>query len=375
MRPFGYFVHHQGRGHATRCAALVNALPEERPVTIFSARDDIFPDLRDGARVLRVPSLFEEDGPTPPGCAALRSPPNVHCAPVGWPGPRRAVAAIARFFAEDDPALMIADVSCEIANLARIASVPCVHVLQHGDRSDPAHMHAYEGCAGLLAPYDRRLEQPDRPDWMRALIHHAPGLGAPPPERIDREGARRRLRIPPDARMVLVLSGGGGSGTPLAPLTMAARALPDTLFVTVGTIAGEWHETGAANLRHDGWVDGVGDHLDAADAVIASTGNTTCQQILARGLPWLAVPEWRYFEEQLYKARALAAADVAAVRETWPGTPQGWRDALAEAAGKSLAKARTMAPPDAAEGAALWLERLAADLWRPAREPIALAAE
>ncbi|MGR3541533.1 MAG: hypothetical protein ACU0BS_08910 [Hasllibacter sp.] len=374
MRPFGYFVHHQGRGHATRCAALVNALPAARPVTVFCARDDIFPDLRPGVRVLRIPSLFEEDGPTPSGCAALRSPPNVHCAPVGWAGPRRAVGAIAHFFAEEDPELMISDVSCEIAQLARIASVPCVHVLQHGDRSDPAHMHVYEGCAGLLAPYDARLEQ-DRPDWMRALIHHAPGLGAPPPERIDRDGARARLGIAPGARMVLVLSGGGGSGTPLAPLTMAARALPDTLFVTVGEIAGEWHETGAANLRHDGWVDGVADHLDAADAVIASTGNTTCQQILARGLPWLAIPEWRYFEEQLMKARALAAADVAAVRETWPGTPRGWRDALDEAGGRDLAKARTMCRPDAAEGAARWLERLAAELWRGGAEPIALAAE
>ena len=41
MRPFGYFVHHQGRGHAERCAAIANALPRERPLTLFCARDDI----------------------------------------------------------------------------------------------------------------------------------------------------------------------------------------------------------------------------------------------------------------------------------------------------------------------------------------------
>ncbi|PRY93735.1 hypothetical protein BCF33_2619 [Hasllibacter halocynthiae] len=374
MRPFGYFVHHQGRGHATRCASLVNALPADRSVSVFCARDDIFPPLRKGVTVRRIPSLFEEPNAVPRAMSTLRSPPNVHCAPVGWPTIRQAMGTIARFFAEEDPALMISDVSCEVAQLARVASVPCVHVLQHGDRSDPGHMHAYEGCAGLLAPYDARLEQEGRPAWLLDLVHHAPGLGVASRVRGDRVRARLRLGLAPDANVVLVLSGGGGAGTPLAPLTMAARAMPDTLFVTIGTVAGEWHETGAANLRHDGWVDGADDHLDAADAVIASTGNTTCHQILARGLPWLAVPEWRYFEEQLWKGRCLAREGVCALRETWPGTPQGWRDALAEAARADGARARSMVRADAAPRAARWLEDLAARLWDRS-EPALLAAE
>ena len=58
MRPFGYFVHHQGRGHAERCAAIANALPRERPLTLFSARDDIFPALPSHVEIVRLPSLF-----------------------------------------------------------------------------------------------------------------------------------------------------------------------------------------------------------------------------------------------------------------------------------------------------------------------------
>ena len=54
-RPFGYFVHHQGRGHAERCAAIARALPPGRPLTIFCARDDIFPPLPQHVERIRIP--------------------------------------------------------------------------------------------------------------------------------------------------------------------------------------------------------------------------------------------------------------------------------------------------------------------------------
>lgn len=388
MRPFGYFVHHQGRGHATRCAALVNALPASRPVTVFCARPEAIPPLRPGAEVVAIPSLFEAalSGGAPPALEAARTPPTLHCAPLGWPGIRRAVARLAAWFDEAEPELMIVDVSAEIAQLCRIASVPCVPVLQHGDRSDPGHMAAYEGAVGLLAPFDRRLDGP-RPPWMEAMTHHAGGLGVSVAAAdgradstgggtADRAAARRAIGVDPDALLVVAVSGAGGSGLPLAPLTMAARALPDALWMTVGRVAGEWHETGAANLVHRGWVEAPEPFLAAADVVVGQPGNTLVHQVLALGRPFLAIPEWRYFGEQEEKARALARAGVAARRETWPATPQGWRAAIAEAQGADLALARALVAPDAAEGAALWLEALAARLWHRSETPIqALAAE
>ena len=375
MRPFGYFVHHQGRGHAERCAAIANALPPGRPVTIFCARDDIFPALPPQARIVRIPSLFEADSAGPPALDVARTPASMHCAPLGWRTVRDAMAAMSRWWAEADPALMVVDVSAEVAQMARLCSVPVVKVLQHGDRSDPGHMLAYESAVGILAPYDARLEQPGRPDWMRRITHHAGGLGVggrPLPPRAD---ARRALGTPDDGTVCIVISGGGGNGTPLAPLTMAARAMPDVRFHVIGEIAREWHETVPGNLCLHGWVDRPEPFLSAADIFVASTGNTTCHRILATGTPWVAIPEWRYFDEQIEKGRALARAGVAHLCETWPATPQAWRAAFANARACDPAAARAMVDPCADENAAAWLENLARRIWAGGGAVLPVAAE
>ncbi|QUS37126.1 glycosyltransferase [Falsirhodobacter algicola] len=364
MRPVGYFVHHQGRGHAERCAALVNAMT--RPVTIFCAKGDIFPPLREGVTITPIPSLFEPTG-TESG-ADIPTPDTLHCAPVGWPGIRTAMGTIAGWFAAADPALMICDVSAEVAQLARICSVPHVKVVQHGDRGDPGHVAAYDGAAGLLAPFHADLAQPD---W-RWPMHHAPGLGvalALP----DRAAARARLGL--TGQVVLVLSGGGGNGFAQAPIGVGARALPDAQWITLGHVERDWHATEPGNLRHMGWVPNVPDYLAAADLVISSTGNTTCQQVLAAGVPWIAVPEWRYFDEQVFKARALQAAGAALHLPSLPASVHAWRGAIAAArAAHDPARQRALAGTgDAAPAAAAWIEELCARLWPASADIIPLA--
>ena len=71
-RPVGIFVHHQGRGHAERCAHLANAVVEWRPVTMFCTRDDIFPPLNPGIEIRTIPSLFEAQGSEAPRLAGMR---------------------------------------------------------------------------------------------------------------------------------------------------------------------------------------------------------------------------------------------------------------------------------------------------------------
>lgn len=355
--PIGYFVHHQGRGHAERCAALLNALPEARPVTIFSARDDIFPPLRAGVRIHRIPSLFE---PTGGERAAdwIPTPDTVHCAPLGWPGIRRATAEIAGWFAAADPALMICDVSAEIAQLCRLCSVPHVKVLQHGDRSDAGHRAAYDGAVGLLAPCDKRLAQDDWSAAMRARTCFAGGIGVAG-KLPDRAEARARLGLSPREEVFLAISGGGGGGFTSAAFGVGARTFPDTTWITVGHMERDWHATEPANLRHDGWVEGIADHLAAADLVVSSTGNTTCHQILAAGRPWIAVPEWRYFDEQVVKARALDRAGVAHHVTHLPSHAAAWRTAVRAARdGHDPALQQSMTSPQAACRAADWIESL-----------------
>ena len=362
-RPLGYFVHHQGRGHAERCAALAHALPADRPLTIFCARNDIFPALPANVSVMLIPSLFEPRGDEASGMDHVPTPATLHCAPLGWPGIRRAMATIANWFDQAEPALMICDVSAEIAQLARICSVPHVKVLQHGDRGDAGHRAAYEGAVGLLAPFHVALAQSEWSSAMRDKTCFVGGLG------VDthvpkRELARRRIGIGADEEMVLVMAGGGGKGFSQAPLAVGARSRPAARWITIGRIERDWHATEPANLEHRGWVDTAADHVAAADIVIASTGNTTCQRILAAARPWLAIPEWRYFDEQHRKAEALDAAGVASVRPHLPSSAEAWHGAIAETlAGHCPAAQRAMIEDNPADMAAAWLERLAGDLW------------
>lgn len=371
-RPFGYFVHHQGRGHAERCAAIVRALHATgagRKVRIFCARDDIFPELPPGTGVTRIPSLFEPEGPVPPGLEGLSTPETVHCAPVGWPGIRRAMATMTRWFATADPALMISDVSAEVAQLARLCSVPHVKVLQHGDRGDPGHRAAYDGAAGLLAPFDRALAQPGWSAGMVAKSFFAGGLGVD----LDLPGraeARARLGLPPAGRVALVVSGGGGDGVSEAPLGVAARTFPDIRWITVGAVRRDWHATLPGNLDHAGWVGDMADRIAAADLVVASTGNTTTARILAAGRPWIAVPEWRYFDEQVEKARALARAGVALHLPHLPSSAHRWREAVEIALARhDPARQRALVRRDAAPATARWLDGLAGRLWGQAPVP------
>lgn len=361
-RPIGYFVHHQGRGHAERAAAIVNALPADRPVTLFCARPDMLPPLRPGAECIAIPSLFEAPaGPAPPPLPAPM-PETLHCAPLGWPTITRACAALAAWFDTAQPALFVTDVSAELAQFARIAAVPTVVVVQHGERDDAGHMAAYQGASGLLAPYAPALEQAGRPQWMLDRMHHAPGVGVVGID-ADRDAARAALGLPPGRRITLAVGGGGGDGLPATPLTLGARGDPDGLWISIGSVHHEWHATPPANLEHRGWVDRPQMFMAAADRIVSSAGNTTVHQLLSLGRPWVVVPEWRYFGEQVEKARALARAGVATVLDHWPGHAGAWDAAWTMADAIDPDAQRALFDPHAASGAAIWLDALAARLW------------
>jgi hypothetical protein len=374
-RPIGYFVHHQGRGHAERAAALIAALPEARPVTVFCARPAVLPPLPPHVRVETIPSLFEPQGGEVP-MDAVPQPETVHCAPLGWPGIREAMGRIADWMRRADPAAIVCDVSAEVAQLARLMSVPHVTVLQHGARGDPGHRAALDGAAWVLAPFHADLAQPDWDAPWRARAHFAPGLGLPGPLP-PRAEARARLGLDPEAEVVLAVAGAGGHGLSAAPLSLGARAMPGATWIAIGRMEADWHATRPANLRAPGWVADPRDHFAAADLLVASTGNTTCHMALASGLPWVAVPEWRYFDEQGAKARALARAGLAHALPQAPASIPAWRDAVAAArAGHDPARQRAMIDPEAAPRAARRLEARLTDLWapHPARPPLGVPA-
>jgi predicted glycosyltransferase len=360
-RPIGFFVHHQGRGHAKRCEAILSHLPD-RPVTILSASREIFSELDDRVTFVELPDMIGDPSRT----AALHdqeTPHVMHCVPMGSHRLRQNAGLISRFLSEDDPTLFVVDVSAEWALLSRLHSVPAISIRMHGERMDAGHLGAYEASAAMLAPFSETIEQKDYPHKLRKQTFYTGGLCTnkdPVPSRLE---ARRKLDLPAEKHIVLTLSGGGGHGSLYAPLTMGARALPESLWLTIGPVHREGHETEFGNLINKGWVEDPLSYIAAADVVLASAGDNTVHEIARVGRPFVCVPEWRYFAEQICKAERLGAAGAAHVLAHWPASNRAWQEAIARAEALDLSAQRELCDPEAPLKAASFLCDLEARLW------------
>ena len=377
-RPFGFFIHHQGRGHARRCEAILEHL-DDRPVTIISADRSLFGALDDRVTFVELPDCIGDPSATP-ALHEQRTPRTMHCVPMGSTQLQTNAGLISRFLTQERPGLFVVDVSSEWAQFARMCSVPAVSMRMHGERHDVGHVGAYEASAAMVAPYDEALEQPDYPDWARARTFYSGGLCTTRDDVPTREAARARLGLPQEKRIVLAMSGGGGMGANYASLTMGARALPDALWLTIGDLYTEGHETDFANLRCHRWVPNPIDYLAAADVVIASAGDNTVHEIARVGRPYLCIPEWRYFAEQHVKGAQLKRLGAAHVLDVWPASNDQWRDAIEGAERVGTAALVPLFEPDAARRIAHHLIELDERLWAGAQDnlpqaPLPVAAE
>ncbi|MFD1951996.1 glycosyl transferase [Sphingomonas arantia] len=361
-RPISFFIHHQGRGHANRARAIISEMSPNRRVTVMTAKPSLFDGYDRPIEIVELPDMIGAPVPTAE-LFAEATPDVMHCVPLGVEKTRRTMRTIIDHLDDADPTLFVIDVSAELGLLARIASVPAVTVRMHGDRMDPGHLGAYQACVGMLAPYDEAIEQDDYPAWARARTCYTGGLCTTLAPVLDKAAARAKLGLDPHQDIIVVLTGGGGAGTPYAPLTMAARALPDTLWLVLGPVHREGHETDFGNLRELGWVADVTDHLAAADVVIASAGDNTVHEIARVGRPYLCAPEWRYFDEQLRKSERLGDVGAAVALPNWPGSNARWREVVAEARRLDVGRLQALYDPGAAKRAAGYLEGVSDRLW------------
>lgn len=361
-KPIAFFVHHQGRGHANRTMAVAAEFARDRPVSVLTAGPHLFDGFSRDIEIVTLPNMIGAAVPTP-RLYAEPTPPVMHCVPLGLAEMRRTMRQILDHLDERAVGLFVVDVSAEIAMLARIASVPAVQIRMHGDRNDIAHIGAYEACVGMLAPSTsgwsrtttRRIcgirpsiAAGSAPASIACRIAPRRGPGSARPAARDRRRGHRRR----------------GSGTPYAPLTVAARAAPDALWLTLGPTHREGHETDFANLRELGWVPSVTDYLAAADIVVASAGDNTVHEVARVAGRLIVMPEWRYFGEQTRKAEALVRLGAAVQAPHWPGDFHGWRELLDRARSLDGTILRSLYAPDAATRAAGWLEGLTDALWQ-----------
>lgn len=375
-KPISFFVHHQGRGHARRTMAIIREFSLDRPVSVMTADPSLFDGFEREIDLVALPDMIGADVPTQ-ALFEQPTPSVMHCVPMGVLEMRQTMRRIIDHLDDVDAGLFVIDVSAELALLSRIASVPAIKVRMHGDRNDPGHLGAYEACVGMLAPFDERLEQADYPDYLRQKTFYSGGLCTTAARVPSREEARQRLGLDPAREIVVALTGGGGSGTPYAPLTVAARAAPETLFLTIGPLRREGHETDFANLINCGWVDNVVDYLAASDIVLASAGDNTVHEVAMLERPYIVAPEWRYFGEQTRKAERLAELGAAVDMTVWPADFAGWQAVLGQARALDVARLSELYAADAARCAAQWLERCVDRLWEgaAAAQPAARVAD
>ncbi|MEV1291658.1 glycosyltransferase [Pseudonocardia sp. NPDC049635] len=336
-----YYVHHHGSGHAHRASAIAARCRS----TVVGVGSRPAPAGWPGAWH-ELP--LDTDGVDGPATRALdvTAGGTLHWAPRDHPGLRARAAAVSGLLAAGPARLLVADVSVEMALLARLHGVPVAVVLQPGDRRDRPHRMAHDLAEVLLAPWPAR---PARPDLAGRIVH----LGG-----LSRYDDRAPVP-PPGGRRVLVLTGSGDAGVDPAAVASAAAATPDWTWAVAGSIAGALPSDAPPNLEPGGWTGDVWAALCAADVVVGHAGQNVVAEIAAARRPAVIIPADRPYGEQVETGGVLDDAGLATVRTRWP-EPRQWPRLLAEACARGGQGWVRWSDGRAAERAADVLDRIAA---------------
>jgi hypothetical protein len=306
-----YYVHHQGSGHLHRAAAIAEHMITP-VVGLSSLRRP--PGWTGGW--MRLPGDSSDVDPT---TADVSAGGTLHWVPRGHQGLRARMGLIAGAVADSRTRLLVADVSVEVALLARLHGLPVVVVAQLGERTDRPHRLAYDLAERLLAPWPARAQPAWPQSWRVKAVH----VGAF--SRFDglpRTGASLRRRV-------LALWGSGGLDIGIAALRSAAAATPEWTWEVVGPRAPL--ASGPRNLCWRGWLADIWPALCAADVVVTHAGQNALAEVAAARRPAVVVPQDRPHGEQRACAEALDRLGIAVVRATWPEDHE-WPGLLDQAA-------------------------------------------
>ncbi|WP_017299358.1 hypothetical protein [Nodosilinea nodulosa] len=304
-----YFVNADGSGHTRRTEAILQHL--KLPVVVASERPNLFKELSPQHSLHAVPPL------RPGGSQQLAD--DVLHIPYGTERrylPR--MQAICDLCQRYRCALAVIDVCVETAMIMRLAGIPYWYMRMSGQRDDPAHLQCYRAAAGLIASYPQAFEEDWVPDWMRAKTHYGGGIFMPPPP--------SRTAVS-DRPYILVMRGQGMSQITPAAVAIASQLVPDYRWIGIGfdTIL-----TGA-NFQLLPRLPNPSPYIQQAQIVMANAGNNSVLEVGHWRKPFIALPEWRFFDEQRAKADQLARQRLAVVLETWPERSSDWRRAIDQA--------------------------------------------
>ena len=352
----GWYVHHQGLGHLTRLQAVAEHL--RCSVTGLSSLpppDGWTSDWLQLARDDRMPA--DEVARADPRAGDV-----LHWVPQHDVGLARRAAALTEWVTRTRPSLVVVDVSVEVATLVRLCGVPVVVLAMPGERTDRAHVLAYDLAEALLAPWPEAAHASGWPSSWRDKLWAVGGIS----RFDDRVPTRRRTSLgsstsgiealadanSPDGsatdevspRRVLVLWGGGGRSTSAVEVAAAQAATPGW----------EWVERGPASPSPDLWAD-----LESADVVVTHGGQNAVAEVAAARRPAVVVAQPRPFDEQMATAAAIDRLGAAVGVPAWP-LDAAWPDLLERALDRGGEGWRRWSTGHGAASAAARLDELAA---------------
>ena len=298
----GYYVHHQGSGHLHRATAVAAELG--LPVTGLSSL------ARPAGWV--GPWLQLEPDDTGMVRQDTTASGHLHWVPIHDGGLRGRMAALSAWIERVRPQLLVADVSVEVALLARLHGIPVVSVVLPGDRSDPAHRLGFGVSTELVAV------------WPALAEGMVGGLTSHDDARLRTVGGLSRFPVRPPAprrpgpRRVSVLLGDGGDQVGPATWQQAQTQAPQWEWTVLGRTSGTWVEDPYPILCD-------------ADVVVTHAGQNAVAEVAAARRPAIVVPGERPHREQVRTATVLEAGRWPVRVETH--VPRlGWGDLLDEVA-------------------------------------------
>lgn len=325
----GYYAHHHGSGHCRQADKLAALLPLhlQQQLTVFTslAVDAYTFNTITPEQIIRLSAEDELAEDVLAGRAGQYwQPASLHYSPVGNTNIRTRSWQILDAIHQRQIDMMIIDVSAEVAMLCRAASVPYLYVRLPGERDDSAHISAFTGAIGLLAPYPKALEAAMTPDWVRQKTLYLDFLSVIDDEPLTYQGFIQLLKplmdddkvehlinsntLAADKKeakplIVTVIKGYGGHEAIDAKLPALRQALPQALIISLGPINDEMLEY--VNIATE--VDDVSPFIAHSDWLVMACGLNAIAQAYHYATPLVVLPDSRPHREQEVMAEALIA--------------------------------------------------------------------
>jgi hypothetical protein len=302
----GYYVHHVGRGHLHRASVLAAELERRgEPVTGLSS--------------LPKPDGWSGDWQQLPrddlgvGAEGSDAGGRLHWAPLDDPGLRDRMAQISSWIHQAAPAVVVSDVSVEVALLARLHGARVVSVVLPGTRGDPAHLLGFDVSEALVGFWPRSAARMVRgvPDPTEKRLHAVGALSRFPPAAPSVEVAGDRDRR---KRRGLLLLGSGGHAVTDDDIASLAQQTPGWQWTMLGTTGGPWVDDPWSAIRQ-------------ADVVVTHAGQNAVAEVAAARRPAVVLAQERPHDEQAVSASVLAGGHWPAV-VLGSGPSVGWAELL-----------------------------------------------